>query len=475
MLNLMMPGNPRYQPKSLQPYFGYDYLYQPAVKVELAVMRTLGEMGVIPAADIALLTQEVVEKLLLISTTEVDKVEKEITKHDVRALVRLMMQEVLPEPLRRWVHIPLTSYDPLDTARSLQFVEAHSMVVRLHMRKAISDLADKTEEYASTVQIGRTHGQHALPITVGFWLATILNRLVSNAREMDRFASGLVGKISGAVGAHNAQVGLGLFANKNGELFENLVLAKLGLNRAFISTQILPPEPLAYYLFSVLMTLATLGQFGRDCRHLMRSEIGEIGEPFAKGQVGSSTMAQKRNPMTFENIEGTYLKSKAEFGKVLETLVSEHQRDLVGSSLMRDFPVMVINLVLQLETLLREDKGQSFIRRITVNEAALERNFALSDDTVLAEPLYIALQMAGYSGDAHEIINRHIVPAAIAGDCDLTSVIENHLEHQPKLAAAWANIPAQVKRLLRNPERYIGDAKEQALAVASSAREFVRS
>lgn len=473
MPNLALPGNPRYQPKSLQPYFGYDNLYRPAIEVEIAVMRTLGEMNIIPAEDIALLTPEVEAKLLSITTTEVDKVEREITKHDIRALVRLM-QEILPEPLRRWVHVPMTSYDVLDTARMLQFKRAHRQVIAPRLREVVKKLAKKTTQCAHFVQIGRTHGQHALPITVGFWLSTILNRLVHNARHMDSYADGLAGKISGAVGAHNAQVGLGLYRASGGRLFEDLVLERLNLKSAPISTQILPPEPLAYYLFSTLMTSAALDQLGRDCRHLMRNEIGEIGEPFAEGQVGSSTMAQKRNPITFEGLEGAFYKSKTELLKVLETLVSEHQRDLTGSSVMRDFPIIVINLATQLDTLLREDKktGQSFIEMITINEAALWRNFMMSGGTILAEPLYIALQMAGYSGDAHELVNRHIVPAVIKSGWDLSAVIESRLDVQPELKKAWANVPDDVKRLLRNPQLYIGDAKEQALKVAGRALEF---
>lgn len=476
MSNMFMPSNSRYQPEALIPFFGYDNLYRPAIEVEVAVMRTLGEIGVIPAEDIALLTPEVEEKLLAITTTEVDKVEREITKHDVRALVRLM-QEILPPPLRRWVHVPLTSYDVLDTARALQFGRAHNKVVKPYLRKTIKELANKTLEYTSIVQIGRTHGQHALPITVGFWLATILNRCVVVAGEMDCCAGNLVGKISGAVGAHNAQVGLGLYRVKGGRLFEDLVLEKLRLKRAPISTQILPPEPLAYYLFSVLMASAALDQLGRDCRHLMRSEIAEIGEPFVEGQVGSSTMAQKRNPKTFENIEGMFGRSRKEFVGVLDTLVSEHQRDLVGSSLLRDFPAMIVNLVVQLENLLHKDPktNLSFIRRITVNKEALAHNLVMSGGTILAEPLYIALQMAGYSGDAHELVNRHIVPAAIARGHDLVMVIEEHLPTQPILAEAWAKVPAEVKRLLFSPERYIGDAQEQARQIALQSLDFAGS
>jgi len=118
--NLALPGNPRYQPKELVPFFGYDNLYKPAVKVEIATLKVLGEIGVIPKEEITLLTSEVKSKILSITTTQVDDIERNVTKHDIRALVRII-QEILPPKLRRWVHIPLTSYDVLDTARILQF------------------------------------------------------------------------------------------------------------------------------------------------------------------------------------------------------------------------------------------------------------------------------------------------------------------------------------------------------------------
>ncbi len=276
MPNLALPGNPRYQPKDLIPIFGYDNLATPLVEVELAAMNTLAAMDIIPAADLELLTPEVVQKLLAITMTDVDKVEREITKHDIRALVRLM-QEILPEPLRRWVHVPLTSYDVLDTARPLQFIRAHKKVIEPKTRQVIGYLKDQAMRHIDQVQIGRTHGQHALPITVGFWFATILSRVLFNAQRMNEFRHGLVGKISGAVGTYNAQAGLGI-NGRSGIVFEDHVLHQLGLDPAPISTQILPPEPLAYYLFSALGLSASFGQLGRDSRHLMRNEIGELSE-----------------------------------------------------------------------------------------------------------------------------------------------------------------------------------------------------
>jgi len=457
--SLSLPGNPRYQPKSLVEIFGYDNLYVPVAQVELAGMQVLADVGVIPRQEIALLSQNAIDNILLIRTSVVDELERKVTKHDIRALVR-KIQELLPEALRRWVHVPFTSYDPLETGRILQYTRAHRHVINPKAREVIRIFAGLVKKYGNTLQIGRTHGQHAIPITVGFWMATVLSRILYNLRQTDEFYSGLVGKISGAVGASNAVYGLGIEEKCGMVPFEDRVLTRLGLEPAPISTQILPPEPLAYFLFSNLMLSASFGQFGRDCRHLMRSEIAEIGEPFAEGQVGSSTMAQKRNPINFENMEGMWLRNKSEFGKVLDAMISEHQRDLVGSSLARDFPIMLVNLVLQMDTLLRrkDENEPTFLERLTVNETNCKKNLQTSANFVLAEPIYIALQMAGYNGDAHELVNRQAMPRSQKYGMPLINSIIDLAQSDSELATALANIPQDVLALLKCPESYTGDA-----------------
>jgi len=471
--NLALPGNPRYQPVLLRDIFGYDNLFRSVAEVEIATLEVLGAIGIIPRPDIELLTIEVIELLCKISTTEVDAIERAVTKHDLRAWVR-RAQEILPEPLRRWAHVPLTSYDALDTARTLQFVRAYESVLKPKIRETVRCFADLTRKFAGQIQIGRTHGQHALPITVGFWFATILNRILRNAAAMECHAEQLVGKISGAVGAYNAQAGLGIREYCGTKSFEELVLAKLGLKPAPISTQILPPEPLAYFLFSCVMLSAALAQFGRDARHLMRSEIGEITEAFEEGQVGSSTMAHKRNPINFENLEGMWLRTKNEFGKVLDTLISEHQRDLVGSSVARDFPIIIVNLTQQLVTLLRKDKhGIPFLLRISVDAAACQRNFEKAGDLILAEPLYIALQMAGYEGDAHEFVNRRAIPLATKEHIPLIAAVRAIADDDSEIWSALDRIPPELVHLFRSPKEYVGAAKEQALKIADAAENYL--
>jgi len=474
MRNLSMPGNPRYQPKDLVEIFGYDNLAPFLVRVELAVMRALMGRGIIPSEDAVLLTKEREERLYAITTSQMDKVEREITKHDIRALVRLM-QECLPPQLARWVHVPLTSFDVLETARALQFKTAHEKVVGPKLAKVISLFSERALEYADVPQIGRTHGQHAVPITVGFWLATVLDRILASGVEMGKRAEELCGKISGPVGAYNAQKALGIQAEAGKGSLEDEVLNSLGLETPLISTQILAPEPMAYYLFACTMLSAALAQFANDCRHLMRTEIAELGEPFEAGQVGSSTMAQKRNPVTFENICGMWLRNRNAFGLVFDTLVSEHQRDLVGSSLMRDFPQIIVNLVHQLDALLRLGGAnkQPFLARISVDVLRCRQNVDMTRGVILAEPAYLVLQMYGYEGDAHELINHTVVP--LVGSTGLTfyDALSQVAERDRDVKLVWDQVPHELKELFGHPEKYTGRAVAATQQICAFAGTFV--
>lgn len=466
--NLILPGNPRYQPEQMKDIFGYDNLYRKLAEVEIATLETLGEMKIIPANDFKKLTNKAKEDLRAITTSEVDIIEKEITHHDVRAWVR-KAQEILDKDLARWVHIPLTSYDAIDTARILQFREAYEKVLRPSLKEVVNKLCKLTEKNSKIIQIGRTHGQHALPITVGFWLATVLSRIVDNWEKLDNFSNKLTGKISGAVGAHNAQFGLKFSTDYNS--FEKKVLEKLNLKPARISTQIIPPEYLGYFFFSCVGLSATLGQFGRDARNLMRSEIAEIAESFEKGQVGSSTMAHKRNPINFENLEGMWIRTKNEFGKVLDNLISDHQRDLVGSSVARDYPVILINLQQQLNTLLRKNKaGITFLERLVINQDACRMNFEKNSDVILAEPLYIALQMAGFKGDAHEFVNHELVPRAKAQGSSLVEILLEISKKDKKVEEVISRMGNDMLDLLESPNNYTGDASKQAREISKYAK-----
>lgn len=467
MANLALPGNPRYQPQELVGIFGYDHLYRGVAEVELANLDVLAEIGFIPAEDYRLLSRRLRRTFLGITTTKVDEREGK-TRHDIRAWVQLA-QERSPRNLGRWIHTALTSYDPLDTGRILTYVKAHHQVIRPAIQEVGLLMADLVERFADTLQLGRTHLQAALPITVGFWLATILSRVLYVAEKIDQFGDDLVGKVSGAVGAYNAQKGLGILDRCGEVSFETRLLEKLGLRPARISTQILPPEPLTFFLFANCMLAAAFGQFGRDARNLMRTEIAEFVQTKGPGEIGSSTMVHKTNPITFEQLEGMWIRTRNEFGKVMDTTISDLQRDLVGSSVARDFPIIIVNLLVQLNSLRKKnDAGVPFLRRVSVNPERCRANFEPVAHVILAEPIQLAFQMAGYAGDGYKLVADRLLPEAVGTGKMLIEVAEGL--NDPDVSAAIAAMPAQLLELLYRPDKYTGLASEKANEIAAVAR-----
>lgn len=453
-MNYVLPGNPRYQPKSMVPYFGYDNLIKPQIEVELTLLKVLRGLEIIPEEEYAFLPGVTFD----ITTTEVDKREKEVTKHDIRALVQLIREKIpSSSKLQRWIHFGATSYDIRDTASILAYNRAFNSVTIPAIETLIDILIEKVEKYAKIRQIGRTHGQHALPITVGFWLATILGRILNCRERLLTTCDNLRGKFNGPVGAYNAQIGL------LGESIEDMLLAKLGLFPAEISTQTLPLEPLADFLHAHVLLSGCLAQFARDCRNLQRSDIGEVKEGFEKGQVGSSTMPHKRNPISSENSEGIFLVVKNEYGKVLDILISEHQHDHIRSSVAREFPGIVVLVQYQLERTIE------VIKKMEIDTKALERNFSKNEHLILAEPLYLALQMAGFEDDAHKLVNEILVPKATP-EKPLIAVLEELAKEDPSLAEVISKIPTGIKRLLRSPKDYIGLAIRKSRAIAKKAK-----
>jgi adenylosuccinate lyase len=474
---LELPGNPRYQPESLKPFFGYDNNARFYLDVEWALLKVLAKLNMLPPGVEARLTDEIHQMIRSkVNTTLEDAIEKTITKHDIRALVAashyflITTRRRLAKALARWFHVPATSYDIIDTARIVAYKRAFWEVSFPSLLNLIGSLKEKVLQFSGVAQIGRTHGQHAEPITVGFWLATILGRIIGIAEHLVAREAELVGKFNGPVGAYNCQVALG-FERKSqemfGKTFEELVLAELSLSPAPISTQILPPEPLDRFLFEFTLLSGALGQISRDCRNLQRTELSEVVEPFEASQDGSSAMPHKRNPISWEGIEGIYTIVKNEFHKVLDVVISDHQRDATGMCVMREFPGIIVLTQHQLET------ANRIVPRISVDTEALNRNFAIDRHLVLSEAVYIALVMAGYQGDAHSLVNHTLVPRSQVSGRHLITELSLLADEKPRLKPVLANIPSELINWLQEPEDFIGLAKEKALEIAYRADAFL--
>lgn len=416
------------------------------MKAELALLKALQKRNICPAAVV-----EEVEKACTSVTSEEVYTEEEKIHHDIRALVNVIRSKV-SDTVKPYVHMTATSYDIIDTANAARFRDAVEKVLVPSLKDLEKTLIELTVREAETVQVGRTHGQHAVPITFGFALSGYVSRLGVCIEALSALAKELRGKFSGAVGAYNAS---SIFFD-DPEGFENDVLAELGLQASEQSTQVTQPEPMTRLMAEVSITLGVLANLSDDMRALQRSEIGEIGEEFGVSQVGSSTMPQKRNPINFENVKSLWKIVTPRTVTVFLDQISEHQRDLTNSASSRTYGESIAY------TLSAAKRLQKTMAKLTVDTANLEKNLSLGRGSVAAEPLYILLASLGHP-DAHEKV-RNLTLTAQKDGKGLEEVAFSDAEMAPYLA----RMTDAQKGILKNPASYIGISAKKALKVAEN-------
>ncbi|MEA3342707.1 MAG: lyase family protein [archaeon] len=430
---------------ALNPYLSENAYIKYKLKVESALAQTLSKQGICQK-DIAESISKACEKV----TAREVYAEEDRIKHDIRALANCIRSKV-PKKARRFVHFSLTSYDVVDTANILRYKEFTINVLLpslIELEKTWIEIALREKD---TLQVARTHGQHAEPITFGFTMASYINRLGGRIEAIISAEDSLRGKVSGAVGAYNAS---SLFFENPVE-FEKDLLDSLGLKPALHSTQIIPPEPMTDLLHSVISAFSVLANFSDDMRHLQRTEISEIKEEFTANQVGSSTMPHKRNPINFENVKSMY---KAFMPSMLTAYLdqtSEHQRDLTNSASERFIPHLFAAFYVSTVRLAKVSK------RLALDKENLRMNFDMSKDSFAAEPLYMLLAFHGHP-DAHEFV-RKLTMKAEKEEEGLRDVMEIDDELEPYMN----KFSDTEKEILFNPEHYVGMSSEKTETVCS--------
>ncbi|HEY5152418.1 MAG TPA: adenylosuccinate lyase [Candidatus Saccharimonadales bacterium] len=412
--------------------------------VEAALAHGLAEFGVC-SPEIAAQIEEAATKVTVEAVAEQEKT----TKHDVKALVNCIKAE-LPEAAQPYVHFGATSYDIVATAMSLQLRAAVREVVIPRLTALETTLLRLTKDYAETVQIGRTHGQHAVPITFGFAMAEYVSRLGGSISSLKVLSGKLNGKFSGAVGAYNA---LSLFVDDPVK-FEQTVLGYLDLEPAPYSTQIIPAEGYIRLIDELAITAGIMANLSHDMRHLQRSEIAEVREAFAAGQTGSSTMAHKRNPWNFENVISMAKQVLAQTVNANLNISSEHQRDLTDSASARFYPLVLASVASMAQRLDR------VMGKLEVDEENMRRNLYMSGGAIAAEPLYLLLEKYGHT-TAHEA-SKALAHQALEAGQSLYEVAGR----DAAIADYFAKFTDQEKQILQEPEKYYtGLAAQRALAI----------
>jgi adenylosuccinate lyase len=376
--------------------------------------------------------------------------EEQTTKHDIKAVVNTIKSHISDEA-KPFVHFGATSYDIVATAQALQIKDACSQLVVPALKQLLATLISIADEHQSTTQIGRTHGQHAVPITFGFAIAEYVSRIGHTTQAIEDLSNMLVGKFSGAVGSYNA---LSLFV-RDPLQFEESVLAKVGLKPAEYSNQITPPETVIRIIDEMAIAGGIMANLSHDMRHLQRTEIAEVQERFEKGQTGSSTMAHKRNPWNFENVISMSKQVLAQSLNANLNISSEHQRDLTDSASSRFYAIVPASIISMAQRLNR------IMSKLEVNRAAMQENLNVTGGAIAAEPLYLLLEKHGHT-TAHETAKAWAHQALDSGR-SLKSVIVADAEGK----SYWDKLSPSEQAIIQDPAKhYTGlAAKKTALVV----------
>ncbi|MEA2256497.1 MAG: adenylosuccinate lyase [Solirubrobacteraceae bacterium] len=312
-----------------------------------------------------------------------------VTDHDVAAFIDVLQESAGPGG--RWIHYGLTSSDVLDTALALQLAAAGEIVVA-GARELVDALAARAREHVDTVCVGRTHGVHAEPTTFGLKLAGFAFEAHRNAERLERaFAQASVGAVSGAVGTYAA----------TSPEFEERVLARLGLARESVSTQVVPRDRHAELLQSIALAAAGLERLATEVRHLQRTEVREASEPFRSGeQKGSSAMPHKRNPITTERITGLARVLRGNATAAVENVALWHERDISHSGAER---VILPDSTILLDYL--QHLALRVVRGLVIDTERMRANLDLTHGALFSQRVLLALVAGGMQRDeAYRIV-----------------------------------------------------------------------
>ena len=390
--------------------------------------------------------------------------EEEKTGHNIRALVNILKRKV-PVETAPLVHLGATSVDILDTSLSWRISGVTRAVILPMLKKLELSLCSFTEREAETPQVGRTHGQHAVPITLGFAFSEYVSRLGKSILEIEKHSRELKGKLSGAVGAYNATS----MIVKDPEELERIYLAELDLEPSEHSTQLVEPEYLLRLLLEFNVAFGIIANLADDLRNLQRSEIGEVREGFGADQVGSSTMPQKRNPWNSEHVKSLWKAFMPRVNTFFMDQISEHQRDLSNSASQRFIADYITGFCLAVSRM------SKVMQSLGADREKLLANLhgGSISGGIMAEPAYILLAETGISG-AHEIIRKITLAAekeklsfaaALAKEPDVLNRIAGKLEELGLIASK-----AEVLSFFENPQVYHGIAVKKARTLAEKYR-----
>jgi adenylosuccinate lyase len=395
------------------------------LEVELAALDGWAEVGAVPREAAEAIRQRAVPP----SPERVAEIE-EVTQHDVAAFVDAVAGDLGADG--RWLHYGLTSSDVLDTALALQVREAGQLIVD-GIERALEAVARRAEEHRDTVMVGRTHGVHAEPITFGAKLAGWAFELDRDRERVARALEGMrVGKLAGAVGT---------YAGGDPEV-ERIACERLGLVPESAATQVVPRDRHAELLSMLALCASSLERFATEVRHLARTELGEVEEPFGRGQKGSSAMPHKRNPVVAERICGLARIVRAAALVGFENVPLWHERDISHSSAER---VVLPDAFLALDYML--DRFAWLVEGLIVDAERMRSNLEASHGLVFSQRVLTALVAGGLARDeAYRLVQRHAMRTWEEG-LDFRELVESDSQIASRLDPSVFDLADAVKHV----------------------------
>jgi adenylosuccinate lyase len=385
----------RYSRPAMQRIWSDESKLAAWLEVELAALEGWAEVGDVP--------REAVEAIRARATPPSPERVAEIeerTQHDLAAFVDAVAADLGPDG--RFLHYGLTSSDVVDTALALQVREAGALLLD-GLDRAFDAVAGRAEAERETVMVGRTHGVHAEPITLGAKLAGWAFELDRDRGRLARALEGMrVGKLAGAVGTYGG----------GDPEVERIACERLGLAPEAVATQVVPRDRHAELLSALALCAASLERFATEIRHLARTEVGEVQEPFGRGQKGSSAMPHKRNPVVAERLCGLARVVRAGAVVGLENVALWHERDISHSSAER---IVIPDAFLALDYML--DRFAWLVEGLVVDRERMRANLASSRGLVFSQRVLNALIAAGHERDeAYRLVQRNALRAWEGGD-----------------------------------------------------------
>jgi adenylosuccinate lyase len=438
----------RYGRDEMKAIFTEDNRLLTQLKVEAALARAHAKLGNIPKAAAVEITKKA--NLSYVKPERVKEIEDEI-KHDVMAMIRALSEQCLGEA-GRYVHFGATSNDIVDTASAIQISQSLDIVEKdvIHLIGTLTKLA---KEHRDTIMMGRTHGQFAIPTTYGFKIAGYITEMMRYQERISEARKRLcVGKMSGAIGT-GAALGPKVLE------IQDLVMNDLGLGTEEAATQIICRDRYAELVAIMSMLDTSCERYATEVRNLQRSEIMEVSEAFdSEKQVGSSTMAQKRNPVISENLCGLTRIARAFIIPAMEDMVLWHERDLTNSSAERFILPHVMVLTDDIVT-----KMDTVFSGLVVHKDNMQRNLDSSRGLMMAEPVIIFLVGKGLGRqDAHEIVRRASMAAEDQGKTFKEILLKNK---EIKFRVTTTELDK-----VMDPANYVGVAPQIVDSVVAKAK-----